>query len=159
MALYKDSECAVFSDNNFKSEIKGLSIDSIKAVPTARVIGAPVETGQISFDNKVLDPYNVIVKCTVMMDDIGKEAMNKLWDMFENRKFEFYSVANDDIGYSDLTLVQMPHERNYEKYDWVQFEIVFTKVLLVQKDKSKSKSLDSENSDFRRTGYSSGVAA
>ena len=53
MALYKDSECAVFSDNNFNSEIVGLSIDSIKAVPTARVIGAPVETGQISFDNKV----------------------------------------------------------------------------------------------------------
>ena len=93
------------------------------------------------------------------MDEIGKSALDKLWDMYENRKFEFYSVANDDIGYSDLTLVQMPHERNYEKYDWIQIELVFTKVLLVQEDKSKSKSSNSENSDFRKTGYSSGVAA
>lgn len=155
---YKDSECAVFSDNDFKSEIKGISIDSIKVMPSARVIGSPIETGQVSFDNKVRDPYNLVVKCTIMMDEQGKDALDKLWEMYENRDFEFYSVAIDDLGYDNLTLVQLPHERNCERYDWIQTEIVFTNVMLVQKDKSKAKSANAENSNFRKTGYSSGVA-
>lgn len=151
----------VYADNNFSDKIMGFHVESVKKVPKARVIGAPIETGQVSFDNKVIDPYDLIVKGTIVKGEqySSKWTVEKLENMLENKDFEFYSVKDGENGYSYLTLVQFPHERNVEKYDWIQCELVFSHVMLVQTDGLGKKSSNSENSDFRNLGYSGGVAS
>ena len=151
-----DDSC-VYVDNKFKKPLLGFSVDSVQCIRKTRVIGAPIETGQVSFDQKVIDPYDLIVKGTIVMaEESSGNAMEELEKMIANRDYEFYSVSDGAKGYSDLTLVKFPNLREAEKFDWYQIELVFTHVMLVQKDSLLSKSANSENSDFRNIGYSGG---
>lgn len=147
----------VYFDNSFGSELTGFSVDSVQCVRKARMIGAPVESGQISFDNKVIDPYDVVVKGTITMDSLdAASAINELQRMIDNRDFQFYSVDDGMNGYDNLSLVKFPNLREAEKYDWIQVELGFTHVMLVQEDSLVSESSNSENSNFRNIGYSGG---
>lgn len=145
----------VFRDNKFGSELGGFLVDSVKQIPKARVIGAPIETGQTSFDNKVVEPYDLVVKGTIVIDGTHKPTVHILEYMINNREFEFYSVTDGHNGYSDLALVQFPHERNFEKYDLIQCELVFTHMMMIQRDSGGSPS-NSDNSDSRDSGYDGG---
>lgn len=146
----------VYSDNSFGSELTGFSVDSVQCIRKARLIGSPIETGQISFDNKVIDPYDVVVKGTITMDSLDSgSAISELQKMIDSRDFQFYSVDDGMNGYNDLALVKFPNLREAEKYDWLQVELGFTHVMIVQSDLS-SESSNSENSDFRNIGYSGG---
>ncbi len=147
----------VFRDNKFGSEVTGFLVDSVKCIRKAKVIGAPIETGQTSFDNKVIEPYDVVVKGTITIDGSHRATVKILDDMIATRDFEFFSATDGYNGYRDLALVQFPHERNFEKYDWIQCELVFTHMMMVQRDGGGS-SRNSSNSDFRDTGFSGGYA-
>lgn len=151
-----DDTC-VYVDNKFKKPLLGFSVDSVRCMQKARVIGAPIETGQVSFDQKVIDPYDLVVKGTIVMaEEKSHEALEELDKMIANRDYEFYSVSDGASGYDNLTLVKFPNLREAEKFDWYQIELVFTHMMLVQKDSLLSKSANTENSDFRNIGYSGG---
>lgn len=151
-----DDTC-VYVDNKFKKPLLGFSVDSVQCMRKARVIGAPIETGQVSFDQKVIDPYDLVVKGTIVMaEEKSHEALEELNKMIANRDYEFYSVSDGASGYSDLTLVRFPNLREAEKFDWYQIELAFTHMMLVQKDSLLSKSANAENSGFRNIGYSGG---
>lgn len=145
----------VFRDNKFGREVTGFLVDSVKCIRKAKVIGAPIETGQTSFDNKVVEPYDVVVKGTITIDGSHRATIKILDDMIATRDFEFFSVTDGHNGYSDLALVQFPHERNFEKYDLIQCELVFTHMMMIQKDSGGSPS-NSDNSDSRDSGYDGG---
>lgn len=149
----------VFSGNDMSNELTGFLVDSMKCVQKAKVIGAPIETGQTSFDNKVVEPYDLVVKGTIVIDGTtsSQSTIKALNRMIETRDFEFFSATDGYNGYRDLSLVQFPHERNFEKYDWIQCELVFTHMMMVQRDGGGS-SRNSSNSDFRDTGFSGGYA-
>lgn len=151
------NDTCVYVDNKFDKPLLGFSVESVRCMKKARVIGAPIETGQVSFDQKVIDPYDLVVRGTIVMaEEKSHEAIEELDKMIENRDYEFYSVSDGVSGYSDLTLVKFPNLREAEKFDWYQIELVFTQMMLVQKDSLLSKSSNAENSDFRNIGYSGG---
>ena len=150
-------DSCVYVDNKFGKPLLGFAVDSVRCIQKARVIGAPIETGQVSFDNKVIDPYDLVVRGTIVMaEEESDNAIEELDKMIANRDYEFYSVSDGASGYDNLTLVKFPNLREAEKFDWYQIELVFTHVMLVQKDSLLSKSANSENSDFRNIGYSGG---
>lgn len=150
-------DTCVYVDNKFKKPLLGFSVDSVRCMQKARVIGAPIETGQVSFDQKVIDPYDLVVKGTIVMaEEASDNAIEELDKMIANRDYEFYSVTDGASGYDNLTLVRFPNLREAEKFDWYQIELVFTHMMLVQKDSLLSKSANAENSDFRNIGYSGG---
>ena len=93
-------KAAVYMDNEFGGELTGLKSMRVQIMPSARIIGAPVETGVTSFDNKVIDPTKVIVRGIVTMDDGGSaSAISGIKTMMANRDFMFYSVSNgQDCG-------------------------------------------------------------
>lgn len=147
----------VFRDNKFKKEVTGFLVDSVKCIRKAKVIGAPIETGQTSFDNKVIEPYDVVVKGTITIDGSHRATVKILDDMIATRDFEFFSVTDGHNGYSDLSLVQFPHERNFEKYDLIQCELVFSHVMMIQRDGGGSPR-NEDNTDMRDPGYTGGYA-
>lgn len=147
----------VFRDNKFGSEVTGFLVDSVKCIRKAKVIGAPIETGQTSFDNKVVEPYDVVVKGTITIDGSHRATVKILDDMIATRDFEFFSVTDGHNGYSDLSLVQFPHERNFEKYDLIQCELVFSHMMMIQRDGGGSPR-NGDNTDMRDPGYTGGYA-
>lgn len=148
---------AVYLDNNFSNELTGFKVMKVQVTDNSRVIGAPVESGQTSFDNKVIDPMKVVVNGIIVIDSSGeyKTTINKLKKMADNRNFEFYSVTDGMNQINNLILQTMPTIRDPDRFDFVQVEIVFVEALLVQSSTGKSE--NSENSDFRSNGNTQGV--
>ena len=148
--------------NIFKSEkaggevVEGIHIDSVKQIMKARVLSAPVETGAQSFDNKVLDPYEVVVNATIVIDDDQKykKTMQTLREMMANRSFSFYSVTDGVNFYERLIMTECPIEREASKFDFLNIEIKFIQAMLVQKNSTKSE--NPENSNTRSLGYCKG---
>ena len=150
-------EAYVYTDNSFGNPVAGFKIDSVQKIMKARTLAAPVETGEMSFDNKVVDPYDLVVKGTIVMGEDHKLVIAALEGMIYNRDFEFYSVHDGAQGYKDLCLIKFPHLRDVEKFDWISCELTFSHVMLVQKDSLSTKSSNPENGDFRDIGYSGGA--
>lgn len=136
--------------------VAGFSVNSVKQVLKARVISAPVETGAKSFDNKVLDPYELIVSGEVVIDDDGKykKTLDTLRQMYANRSFSFYSASDGVNFYENLIMTECPIEREAQKYDLLQIEIKFVNAMLVQA--KSAKSANGENSNTRNYGYVAG---
>lgn len=143
---------ALYSDNSFGSEVKGFKVMTVKFMPSARIIGAPVETGSISFDNKVNDPTKVVVTGIINIGTEGAEsALSTLRMMMKNRNFEFYSVSNGEDCYDNLIMESCPETRDASKYDFIECEVVFKEAILIS-----ANEVADENSDFQNGGYISG---
>lgn len=108
--------------------IKEFKVTEIEPSPSSRMIGSPVETGTMSFDNKVIDPITVKVvgMCHVSMYD---KVYNKFLDMLENREWSFVSVVSKVQTYSKLMLTRMPHRETSDKHDVVEITLEFTQVI------------------------------
>ena len=123
---------AIYSDNDYGEEITGFSEFTFDVKPLARVITAPIETGQQSLDNKVLDPKQITVTGYIHTED-ATNAAQTLMRMYLNRKFEFYSVkVSDTEQYNNLVLKEIPHSRKAQEPDIIEYTLVYTEAMLVQ---------------------------
>lgn len=148
-----DARAAVYANEGFGAEVTGLKVTNVKFIPSARIISAPVESGQESFDNKVIDPAKIVVTGSVMMGTEGASAaISTIKQMLANRKFEFYSVSNGEDCYDKLILESCPSTRDSEKYDLIVYELTFKQALVIQ----GSGGASGDNSNFQNNGYSSG---
>lgn len=141
---------AIYRDAEGSQEIEGLSVRSARKVSHANVIGAPLESGQQSFDNKVIMPYEVVVDGIIVIDDEGKwqktlRAINK---MFESREFEFYSASDGVQVWKNLILKDYPVIRKAEEFDYIYCNITFVEAKIV----NTAESTNDENSDYRALG-------
>ena len=152
---------AIYTDNNCSDKVNGFSVASVEMVDSARVIGAPVETGAISFDNKVIDPFTVIVTGHVLCGDPdpkkrqdGLQAERKIDEMFLNRDFKFYSVSDLDDEYTDLILRRVRSKQDSQHPDWREYELQYVQAMMVQKSYSTSnpKPQNAENTSTRQIG-------
>lgn len=147
---------AVYSspDGDSYSEVDGFAPFKVKVEKTSNIIGAPVETGQISFDNKVKMPKKITVEGQIDFDwnsDEENDANEILTQMWENRKFEFYCVVTKEKAYKNLVLKDMISENDTEKFDLTKCTLVFLEVLLVQSNKSKTP-INSDNAPVLNKG-------
>lgn len=150
------ARAGVYTDNSFGGEVLGLKSIRVQIFPSSRIIGAPVETGQISFDNKVIDPTKVVVRGIVTMDDEqSSSAIASIKTMMANRDFEFYSVRNGQDCANNLILESAQSIRDSDKYDSIEYELVFKQAMLNERDNGAS----GENSDTQNNGYSEGVVS
>lgn len=147
-------KAAVYSDNYFRDEVEGLSALRIQIIPSSRIIGAPVESGEVSFDNKVIDPSKVVVRGNVV---IGSEwsdyAVQTIKRMMENRDYQFYSVCDGKQFMDNLILESAPSTREADEFDYLKYELTFKQARIVQKTNEGS----GEHSNILRGGFSSGV--
>ena len=150
------SRAAVYSDNDWGKEVVGLKSMSIRIDENSDVIGAPVETGHTSFDNKVNRPATAIVSGKIILgDDEAEKASDEIGKMIANRKFEFYSVCDGFYFLNNLILRKYSTERKTDEFDFIDVKLEFVEALLIQKQSEKP--LNSENSNIRNNGFVSGV--
>lgn len=139
------------------SLVEGLGSFKVTINKSSRVIGAPVETGQMSFDNKVIDPTKAVVSGVIVIDAQGKykSTLAKLEKMFRNRDYTFYAVSDGATSVSGMMLTGFPTIRSVEQYDWISVELVFTEAMLIQK--GNSTPLSGDDSTMRNIGYVPGT--
>lgn len=149
-------QIGVYEDDgtNPSNLLSGLNSLTIQANKRARVIAAPVETGHMSFDNKVIDPLQVIVKGIIVIDPESFETKNTidtLNKMLESREFKFYAAYDGTEYYPHLILQEFPRIRDVNQIDFLQVNLTFVQAMLVQKQ-AEPTAANSENSNFRNTG-------
>lgn len=150
------SQIGVYEDDgtNPTNLVSGLKSLTIQAIKRTRVIAAPVETGHMSFDNKVIDPLQVVVKGVIVIDAdsiASNKAIDILNGMLESREFKFYAAYDGTEYYPHLILQEFPRIRDVNQIDFLQVNLTFVQAMLVQKQ-AEPTAANSENSNFRNTG-------
>ncbi len=147
---------AVYTDNDFGSELAGFEIMCVKVRKHSRVTTAPLESGESSADYKVLEPIHVTVDgyvdCAGNTDFAGKITLDRLNEMFLTREHKFFSVITKDAKYNNLVLQECPHDEDAEKPYMAHFRLEFVEAMVVQ-GKSSKKTADGANKDVKQLGY------
>lgn len=153
------NEAYICESEHGEDAIKGFKVTNITARHEARIIGSPVESGRMSFDNKVIEPTVLTVKGLVHMDDFD-DVHDKLVKMFINRDWEFVSIIGKGVIWNQMMLSKMPHEETNERHDVVEFTLEFTEIITDdlnsmgngQSDKANPSSSNSTYSPTSSTG-------
>jgi len=124
----------ICSDENGESPIEGFNVMRIRVNRTTKVISAPIESGQESFDNKVIQPLEVVVSGTVLVsDETGAEST--IAEMLASREFKFYAIREEDRIYQKMILKACPYDRGSENPDFKMYELTFVEAMLIQDNK------------------------
>lgn len=133
-----DSNSKTFVRNADGNPIRGLHCMKVVVNRHSNVIGAPIETGQTSFDNKVILPMEVTVTAIICLNEdddfsgYSGEAMTAVNEMIASREFKFYSVIDGDDVYDNLILKECPATRSSSEPDFLEYELKFVEAMLIQ---------------------------
>lgn len=153
-AVYRDAKEGEFGfEYGAKTPMSGFKVMHIDAQPIAKMTGAPVETGFMFNDNKVIEPIIVAVTGNVKAADF-KKVYGEVKKMFLNRKFEFYCVSSKTEFFKNLCLIEMPHKEEPDKYDVIEMTLKFQQV---QMDDEQSQPDDESNQDTQSVGLVAGA--
>lgn len=146
------NKVAIYADKNFNDEVTLFSpVECVVTLPS-RVTKAPVEGGAMSFDNKVRDPIiaKIIGKINLLTEGADR-AVRKIWDMYRNRDFSFYSVSTKDAMLSNVILQNAIDRTNDKEFDIATYELEFVEAMIIQG--SSKKALDPSNDEPIVQGY------
>lgn len=149
VAIYRAAQGDEFgADYGANVPLDGFKIVDLDFSPTAKMCGAPIETGYMFNDNKVIEPPILNVKGIIKSNDY-KSVYEQIKKMYLNRRFEFYRVFSK-MGYMDnLCLLEMPHKEDAEKYDAVEMTLKFQQVMM---DEQSGKPGSDSDSDTKAIG-------
>lgn len=144
----EDREVAVCRDNEGYDPIEGLRVMSISTNTTARMISHPVESGGVTFDNKVREPIEIEVKCAV--EWANRAVLDEVDAMWMNKTYQFYSVVARDATYVDLALCRCPNTQTPQKFDVFDLTLSFKEVMFGEGPNAESD--DAANSPTQMSG-------
>lgn len=154
----------IYIDNNYNTAIQDCKVFEVVVKNPSRVISAPIETGQRTFDNKVLDPREITVTGMCANNPcafsggaavVGGEAKNVFKAMWKNRKFNFYSLTSPEAAYKNLILKDYTTKSSADRIDWTEYTLVFVEALLIQ-SRSEKKPANPEHGGSNNKGVVSG---
>ena len=145
--------CCLCRDSEGSDPIYELHIMSYDATVRARMISHPVESGGVVFDNKVIDPAQLSLKCKVYWSD--KHIIDELLSMLRNRTYQFYSFVGHDGIYKNLSCISCPISRTPELYDVFNLNLTFQEVMFGVNRETKQS--DVSNSPSLRSGRIGGA--
>lgn len=150
---YSSNDSYICDENG--APIEGFEVFTVRTTYRANVIGSPVESGQLSFDNKVVAPYEVRVRGKIVRDGNYRQTVAKLRKMLEDRDYKFYSVSDGDGLKRRLILKECPLDREVDMYDLIVIDLVFIQAMLISGENGKVDTTphDDENSDSRDVGH------
>lgn len=134
------------NDNTY-GQLEGLKVFEVVVKKPSRVISAPVETGVMSFDNKVIDPVEITVTGEIHLvenEADSRDALDNLNAMQKSRKFAFYCVTTKEEAHKNLILENLITKNSTNRIDVVSCTINFKEALLIQSSSSKTP----ENDDY-----------
>ena len=140
----------LYSDNEFKQGVMGFYPFEYTVDPVSRVIGAPLETGRVSFDQKVIDPVRITMIGKVINEN-GLGADDTIEEMFQNRNYKFYSVELDNECYKNLVLQKATHRKQTNEMDVVTYTLEFVEAMIVQNNQKTPA--NANDSKTKQTGY------
>ena len=144
---------ALYSDGGFGSELVGLKVMEVNYIPSSRVIGAPVESGVVVFDTKVIDPARVVVIAEIEIGSTsGIAAKSAIKAMLNNTESEFYSASNGDDCYGNLILETYSEKRTAGKYDLLSYELTCKQAMV----RHQTSAMTGDDSDYQDNGFTEG---
>lgn len=131
---------------------------------TAKIIGAPVETGVTIFDNKVIQPRVVSLRGLLPMAHNGEfdnwspeKCLSDLKKAFENRTYETYTVVTKTETIPNLVVESLQYTHTSEKYDAVDVSITLKELLLVSQKYKKARPIEKPASRDNSSTIASGL--
>lgn len=150
-----EQEVAIYK-GEFSGKLGAFKAFTVHVNDRSRLISAPVETGEMATDHKVIDPTIITVSGTVnRLDEEAANVISKLESMFTNQRLEFCSVVTNEAAWSGLILKDKPHKEDSDRPDLIAYEIVFQEIILVQG--KTGATTNSENGNTTNTGYCAAV--
>ena len=117
------------------------------------MIGAPVESGVVVFDTKVIDPARVVVIAEIEIGSTsGIAAKSAIKAMLNNTESEFYSASNGDDCYGNLILETYSEKRTAGKYDLLSYELTFKQAMV----RHQTSAMTGDDSDYQDNGFTEG---
>lgn len=136
-----------------KTPINGFYVDHVETRRKARVLGAPIETGFVTFDDKVIDPSEVVVTGRInTLEENYKITMNTLSEMLEARNFSDcrFMIMVDDVVQSNLILMDWKNVADKDNPDILNSTLTYVEAMLVQS--SGSSPNDPSHGPTQNTG-------
>lgn len=157
-----EARIAIFSDNKWDSEIPGFNPIKCQVLRPSRIIKAPVESGVLAADTKVLDP--ITIKMTGKADrvftdiyghtyngQVDKYVVSKLAKLADVKSSDFISARCPDGFYNNLVIESVETNSETGEFDWVTCTVTLVEMLFMQGDSSSAMSPD--NNSLSRTGF------
>lgn len=119
----------------------------------SRVISAPVETGESSFDNKVIDPVRITITCKVDLAhrDRAEETIELINSVLKNRTYAFCTIVTRTFYSDKMILEKAPSIEEVKEIDIGTFDLVFVEAMLIQGASTTASNPD--NNDTVKGGY------
>lgn len=149
---------AIFTDNNYSSEVKAFKVLEIKMHAPTRLIGAPIENGRVIFDNKVIDP--IVISIVGVIEALNPEASNsvqQIMKMRNERQFKLLSVSDGFLNINNLVMETFSSSRSPDKVDLVYYTITYREQLSIEGDIESKKIQSSDYSDTVNGGFQQGT--
>lgn len=153
-----DNVVALYNDNNWSSRVYGFEPFASSVIRGSRIMKAPVESGVLAADSKVLDP--IVIKLTGKINRLygtdymvsNKNAIKTIAKYADLRINEFLSVRTPDGFYNNLVIENVETNGDSKEVDLVTCVITLVEMLIIQGVKnSKTKSPD--NKSISRRGF------
>lgn len=117
--------------------LTGFFVTSAEAEDSASLIQSPLETGQQSFDNKVVEPR--VVRVVGYASTAEDDAFTNFDMMLSSKEFKFFQVMIKGVLIKNLALEKVKKTEESESPDLSKVELMYREVMLVQTASSKPK--------------------
>lgn len=153
-----DNIVALYHSNNWDAKVEGFEPFASSVIRGSRITKAPVESGVLAGDSKVLDP--IVIKLTGKVNRLygtnymvsNKNAIKTIAKYADLRSNEFMSVRTPDGFYNNLVIENVETNGDSKEVDLVTCVITLVEMLIIQGAKnSKTKSPD--NKSISRRGF------
>lgn len=156
------NQVCVMNSGNAGQGIIISTINNIRDSQTSKLIGAPVESGSMVFDNKVIMPRKVDVNGIVSFvsrtngDRDPQAIFDAVEKMFSERSYNTFTIVSKSKVISNMICETCEITDTTDKYDAVEIALTF-KELLVADASWRSKRIDSASSGDDNDTTSSGT--
>lgn len=153
-----DNVVALYNSNNWDARVYGFEPFASTVIRGSRIMKAPVESGVLAADTKVLDP--IVIKLTGKVNRLygtdymksGKNALKVIARYADLRFDEFLSVRTPDGFYNNLVIENVEVMGETKEVDLVTCVITLVEMLIIQGAKN-SKTKTPDNKSLSRRGF------
>lgn len=118
--------------------------------PSAKGMEQPLESGKTVTDHVIIKPLELELTMIIAGYENIANTYQSIYDYFNNHTL--LTVQTKTSNYSDLYILEMPHEESPDQYDAVSMVLSFKQAFIASSTKTKTVPKNSVNADTVNRG-------
>ncbi len=137
-------------DSNFNQVFPNARILKPVVKPTAKGMEQPLESGKTVTDHVIMQPLQLELTMIIAGAENIDNTYQSIYNYFSN--FTLLTVQTKTSNYSNLYIMEMPHEESPDQYDAVAIVLNFKQAFIATSTNSKIIPKDPINADTVNRG-------